>query len=329
MVGRSLVGLALAALLVGCAPRPAFPPPRGATWTNGLGMTFVTLGPGEFRMGTTRAEADERLRRYAEQSLRAERIAPETPAHPVRLARPFLMARTEVSVADFRRFAQATGYTTDAERGDGAHAYDGVDAWPPSPDVTWRSPGFPQGDDHPVVCVSWHDARAFAEWLNRADPRRPSGWVYRLPTEAEWEFAARGAQRREWAWGDRWQGARANFADRCSGIPWAHGAIDDHHPRTAPARAYSPRGDTPDGIADLTGNVWEWCLDRFAADYYEESPRREPCNTDRGDTRVERGGSWAFTQDYCRAAFRFYAQPRAAYDNLGFRLVLAPAPRQK
>ena len=155
--------------------------------------------------------------------------------------------------------------------------------------------------------------------------RKPTGWAYRLPAEAEWEYAGRGKERREWAWGNDWDGSRCNFADKHSELAWADREADDGYPRTAPVGRYSPKGDTPLGLCDMTGNVWEWCQDWFDAAYYQASPVNDPVNADAKAKRVERGGSWAFTPDYCRAAFRMGLEPAASYDTLGFRVVLARA----
>lgn len=313
--------IALACLAAGCGPKlPPGVESSGDVWENGLGMRFVLLPPGEFLMGSTPEEVEALVARVGTSF---ERVAPEKPAHPVRITRPLLFGKHEVTVAQFRRFVEATGYKTEAERGGGSHVHGELDTWEKKRDAHWRNPGFKQGDNHPVVCVSWHDARAFVAWLNRADPTRPAGWAYRLPTEAEWEFAARGPERFEWAWGNDWDGTRANFADKQSRLTWANNEVDDGHARTAPVGSYSPKGDAPIGIADLTGNVWEWCQDWFDPAYYQRSPAKDPVNAKVGNRRVERGGSWAFTFDYCRTAFRFGLEPNESYDTLGFRVVLA------
>ncbi|MBM4042059.1 MAG: formylglycine-generating enzyme family protein [Planctomycetes bacterium] len=323
-LGRLAI-VALACVAVGCGPRmPPGVEHSGDPWENGLGMKFVLVPPGEFLMGSTPDEHKALIARVGEGKIRPERIAVEKPAHTVRITEPVLFGKHEVTVGQFRRFVQATDHKTDAERGGGAHASGGLDTWEKKADATWRKPGFEQGDDHPVVCVSWRDAQAFVAWLNKADAKKPRGWAYRLPTEAEWEFAARGPDRFEWAWGNDWDGTRANFADKQSGLPWGDKATDDGHARTAPVGAYSPKGDTSLGIADLTGNVWEWCDDWFDPAYYQTSPAADPVNRKEGNRRVERGGSWAFTPDYCRAAFRFALEPGESYDTLGFRIVLAP-----
>lgn len=318
MATRRAIGVGVLLLATaGCWPaQERFPPRR---WTNSLGMEFVRIGAGKFTMGTPRKEAEGLSERFGTP---LRKFLPETPPHEVVLSRDFLIARYEVTVAQFRRFVEATGYRTDAERGGGATVHIEMDRWEKKAAASWKNPGFPQTDRHPVVCVSWNDAMAFAEWLDKVDSSRPRGWRYRLPTEAEWEFAARGGEGRRYPWGNEWSNEWANFADRRSGLPWARVEADDGFARTAPVGSFSPKGDTPEGVADLCGNVWEWCLDWFEAGFYERSPRVDPLNDRPGSQRVERGGSWAFTEDYCRSAFRMPLSPEASYDNLGFRLVL-------
>ncbi|HUT35019.1 MAG TPA: SUMF1/EgtB/PvdO family nonheme iron enzyme [Planctomycetota bacterium] len=325
---KSTLLLLFALALSGCALKlPPGVEHSGDAWENGLGMKFVLVPPGEFVMGSSAAEIKALIARVGEGNIRPERVAPEKPDHLVRITKPLLFGRHEVTVGQFRRFVEAAGYKTDAERGGGSHVSGGLDTWEKKADANWRSPGFKQADDHPVVCVSWNDAARFIAWLNKADRARPRGWAYRLPTEAEWEWTARGPDRFEWAWGNDWDGTRANFADKSSRLPWGDKAAEDGHARTAPVGSYSPKGDTPLGLADMTGNVWEWCHDWFDPAYYETSPAKDPVNKKEGNRRVERGGGWAFTPDYCRAAFRFALEPNESYDTLGFRVVLAPAGR--
>ncbi len=317
----------VAILFFGCA-QPFPPRGPGQQWANSFGMRFVCVPAGEFRMGSTDEEVEAVLERFAGQGVRKAKLLPEQPAHPVRITRPFLMGKYEVTVGQFRRFVEATGYRTDAERHGGSNVYDAEASqeWFKKKDASWRRPGFAQTEHHPVVCVSWNDAQVFLKWLNQVDETKPVGWAYRLATEAEWEYAARHSSHREYAWGNEWKGRRANFADQRSGLQWADDKADDGHARTAPVGSYSPAGDTPLGIADMTGNVWEWCRDTFAADFYKRSPAKDPVCLEPRPERVERGGSWAFTRDYCRAAFRFRLKPTDSYDNLGFRIVLARTP---
>jgi formylglycine-generating enzyme required for sulfatase activity len=252
----------------------------------------------------------------------------ETPVHRVRLA-PFHIDETAVTNAQFATFVKATGYVTDAERyGSSAVFHLVVDA--PSSDVLgsaagtpwwinvrgahWRRPEGARSDvagrqNHPVVHVSWNDAAAYARWAGK-----------RLPTEAEWEFAARGGlDGRRYAWGDEltpggrwrcniWQG---DFPHRNTG--------EDGYLTTAPVRAYRPNGH---GLWNTAGNVWEWCSDWFSASYYAESPEADPQGPATGSTRVLRGGSYLCHDSYCnryRVAARSSNTPDSSSGNLGFR----------
>jgi formylglycine-generating enzyme required for sulfatase activity len=286
-------------------------------------MEFVPVPAGEFQMGSSPEEIEQLKTRFP--NLRDDRVAPEQPGRRVRITRGFLIGKYEVTVAQYRAFVMDARYLTEAERVGGPSVYDQGEDWAEDPDASWMAPGFLQRDNHPVVCVTWNDAQAFVQWLNRMDGRKPEGWVYRLPTEAEWEYAARGADRRAFPWGTEWKGPRANFGDKQSGLPWGEAGLDDGFPRTAPVGAFSPDGNSPFGACDMAGNVWEWCEDAFAPDAYSQGADDDPLG-ERGNTKVERGGGWSFSREDCRTTYRFHLAPSKSYDTLGFRVVLAPAP---
>ena len=153
-------------------------------------------------------------------------------------------------------------------------------------DATHRAKRAPWADDsHPVVYVSSREALAFCQWLVAKENRR-----YRLPTEAEWEYAARGSDNRIYPWGGRLDaGHYANFADRRTNFPWKDPNIDDGFAETAPVGSY-PRGASPFALEDMAGNVFEWCLDFF--DFYRGKVRTNPRGPTHGQKRVYRGGSW-------------------------------------
>ena len=158
-------------------------------YTNSLGLKFVKIPAGEFLMGSTAeeiagllVEVDGWARTF---------IASEAPRHPVRIRREFLMGRFEVTRGQYRRFVEASGYVTVAEKQGGTHT-DFQGKWQRMADCNWRKPYHEQTDDHPVVCLAFADTQAFCDWLNQHDTKKPKGLEYRLPTEAEWEYAARG-----------------------------------------------------------------------------------------------------------------------------------------
>ena len=293
-----------------------------AEFTNAIGMKFVRIPAGEFRMGSSEEEIKAALAKYPDANV--ESFAGQKPAHKVRLTRAFLMGKHEATVGQFRRFVEATRYRTEAESGAGREqgfVFDGGD----KPDASWRKPYFEQTDAHPVVCVSWNDAKKFVEWLNGNDKTRPAGWTYRLPTEAEWEYAARGPKGLIYPWGNEWDGTRCNFADKKAGLPWGDKEADDGYARTAPVGSYSPKGDSPFGACDMAGNVAEWCEDWDGA--YDKGDQSDPTGPATGVLRVVRGGSWIEHPWALRTATRLRGRPESWVSTSGFRVVLAPGPQ--
>ena len=295
-----------------------------AEFTNSLGMQFVRIPAGEFLMGTPEAWIQATLARNPD--LTRDLFVDQVPVHKVRLTKAFLMAKYEVTVGQFRKFLEATGYKTDAETGvpTGAFIFEttpqGFKKGMKS-DASWRKPYLEQTDAHPVVCVSWNDAKKFVEWLNANDKSRPAGSGYRLPTEAEWEYAAAGPKSFDFPWGNNWDGKQCNFASKGTGLPWDDQAIDDGFPRTAPVGSFSPKGDSPFGVCDMAGNVAEWCEDWLGP--YERGDQTDPKGPPSGEYRVFRGGSWACQYSMVRCADRRAGKPERPVNFNGFRVVLA------
>ena len=205
-------------------------------------------------------------------------------------------------VGQFKRFVTETGYRTEAEKGDGCYLWNGS-KWDKDGSKSWRSPGFSQDDNQPAVCVSWNDTQAFNDWLSRK-----GGKSYRLPTEAEWEYAARSDGKREkYAGGDD--------LDR---VAW--------YSSNSGSKTHSVGTKAPNGLGlfDMSGNVWEWCQDWYGEKYYSESPRDNPRGPSSGQYRVLRGGAWSTTPQDVRAAIRYRGVPAYRSDsNYGFRLSLS------
>lgn len=268
---------------------------------DGPPMPFAWCPPGTFQMGSPESERDRR--------------GDET-RHEVRLTRGFWMGVHPVTRVQFARFVAATGYRTDAERSGGGRLrviQPGGVEWVQDAGCTWRTPGIEQGADHPVVVTSWNDAAAFCAW---ASARR----AVRLPTEAEWEYAARGGMATPFPWGSELNGTQAN----CDGTaPWGTRAAGPFLRGTSAVGRYATRAPHPWGLTDVIGNVWEWCSDWYAADFYDRSPTADPeCRDGERTERVLRGGAWSSPAANCRAARRYRWHLAEGYDIFGFRLVL-------
>ena len=167
---------------------------------------------------------------------------------------------------------------------------------------------------HPVLYVSWDEAEAFCRWLSKHERK-----TYRLPTEAEWEFSARGADGRIFPWGS-WSavGHFANFADARTNFPWRDTAIDDGFAETAPVGSF-PRGASPFGIEDLAGNVFEWCMDAYEP--YKGKEVLNPRASQKIQQRVYRGGSWKSRMSSLRTTARAFIEPAYLGNDIGFRIV--------
>ena len=161
----------------------------GKERTNSLGMTLVRIEPGSFLMGSTKEQIDQLMRLLPEWE--REWCEDEHPQHRVDITRPYLLGIHQITVGQFRRFVEESRHQTEAEKaGKGSFGWDEKRrAWEIDPAKNWRNPGFSQTDDHPVVCVSHNDAVAFCEWLSTTEKKE--GRTYRLPGEAEWEYACR------------------------------------------------------------------------------------------------------------------------------------------
>jgi formylglycine-generating enzyme required for sulfatase activity len=310
------------------------------SWTNDM----VWIPGGTFWMGDTNGQSDER------------------PVHSVTVD-GFWLDRTEVTNEQFERFVRATGYVTVAERKPNPRDFPGVPEenlvpgsivfsppsledinrervasglpplseypmdnhfiwWSYVPGANWRHPEGPQSDlrgreKHPVVHVAWEDAMAYCKWAGK-----------RLPTEAEWEYAARGGlDRKRYVWGDELAPSGRWLANIWQGRFPLENTAEDGFRGTAPVGSYPPNGF---GLYDMAGNVWEWCADWYLPDYYAHSPAKNPPGPDTSYDpnepgvmkRVQRGGSFLCAEVYStgyRPAYRMKNTPDTGMQHVGFR----------
>jgi formylglycine-generating enzyme required for sulfatase activity len=277
---------------------------------------------------------------------------------------PFFLGKYEVTVGQFRQFVEAMGYQTEGEQnGKGSTGLDlSTGKVETKPEYNWRywlredeqhPSGFQQTDEHPAVCVSWNDAQAFCTWLSAQE-----GTAYRLPTEAEWEYACRARTTTRFYSGDDEDTLQevANIADaslqeqwvwRTSDPPFPEGTHlppyakpwNDRYPFTAPVGRFKPNVF---GLYDMLGNVGEWCSDWYDPDYYKQSPRDNPQGPASGplidisdrlpgaeprSLRMLRGGVWLDPASGCRSADRHTHRrhPVDSAADIGFRVVRSSA----
>jgi eukaryotic-like serine/threonine-protein kinase len=280
------------------------------------GMVQVYVPAGEFLMGSTDADIDEVMQAcpYCQRAW----FKDELPQHRVYLD-AFWIDRTEVTNAMFARFVTETGHQTDAEKiGSGIVFQLFSRDWKMIQGANWRHPRGPNTDlngldNHPVVQMSGDDSEAYCAWAGR-----------RLPTEAEWEKAARGTDGRTYPWGNQAPvGNLLNFGDRNLNGNGSDNMADDGYTFTAPVGSY-PAGASPYGALDMAGNVGERVSDWYGAAYYASSPARNPTGLSSGDYHVLRGGSWSRMARYVRTAARYKYLQKNRSNGLGFRCASAP-----
>ncbi len=324
-MGISAARAAVIPASVAPAPKPNGAPQRGMVWIPG----------GEFSMGSDHPD-----------------MADARPVHAVHVD-GFWIDETDVTNAQFAKFVQATHYVTVAERKPSGPEFKGVPPeklvpgsvvfTPPSgptaldnvanwwawvPGANWRHPQGPGSDlrgreDHPVVQVAWEDAVAYARWAGK-----------RLPTEAEWEFAARGGlDRQTYTWGSELKPSGKWLANTFQGHFPDRNTAEDGYTGTSPVRTFAANGY---GLYDMAGNVWQWCSDWYRADYYEQLSKARVTSNPQGPAdsfdpdepgvakRVQKGGSFLCSDQYCTRYMpgsRGKGEPRTSTNHAGFRCV--------
>jgi formylglycine-generating enzyme required for sulfatase activity len=225
----------------------------------------------------------------------------------------FLIDSTEVTVGEFAKFVEATGYQTEAEKFGWSGVFDfEAGEWRRVDGADWRHPEGENSmakENEPVCQISWNDAAAYAKWAGK-----------RLPTEAEFEFAARGGlEGKKYAWGDELKPGGKILANWWQGSFPGKNTREDGFLSRAPVKSFAPNGY---GLYDMTGNVWEWTADWFDENYYQTSPPKNPRGASAGTEKAIRGGSFLCAENFCsnyRVAGRSRSAPDSGLNNLGFR----------
>jgi formylglycine-generating enzyme len=247
---------------------------------------MVFVHGGSFQMGSDEGHSDEK------------------PVHSVILS-SFSIGKYEITLEQFKAFIDDVTYKTDADKLGWSNTHNGS-SWDKKNGVNWRHDvgGNIRSQseyNHPVIHVSWNDAVAYSQWLSRK-----TGKNYRLPTEAEWEFAARG--------GNNSNSSKYSGSNTIENVAWygSNSGNNTHFIATKQANDLD--------IYDMNGNVWEWCSDWYDGSYYKKSLPQNPKGASSGSSRVLRGGSWSDRDTGCRVADRYDNEPVTRSYNLGFRV---------
>jgi len=287
--------------------------------TNSIGMKLILIPPGEFDMGSTPEEIAWTLaegKKDNEAQWYFDRVPQEGPRHRVKISRPYYLGVYHVTQAEYERVMGVNPSSFCAKQMD-ASAFR-----PPLPDRALKER--PEdamhvaGRDtsrHPVETVSWDDAAEFCRRLSGLPEERAAKRMYRLPTEAEWEYACRAGTNTRWWCGDDEAGLL-----ECA---WYTKNAD---------RMTHPVGEkraSPWGLYDMHGQLWQWCMDWHDGDYYGQSPGLDPVGAPRGSNRVRRGGHWGYNAPYCRSAYRNHGASGLRLPILGLRACLVAEETSK
>jgi formylglycine-generating enzyme required for sulfatase activity len=265
------------------AARVDRPPPREGEIVNSIGMRLALIPAGKFLMGSPQGEGSD----------------DERPQHEVEITRAFYLGIHQVTQVQWRA-VMGSNPSYFCATGGGKDKVIGMNT-----------------DDFPVEQVNWHDAVAFLKKLSALNEEREAGREYRLPSEAEWEYSCRGGRtEKAFHYGNSLSSTQANFDGN---HPYGGADNDPYLERTCKVGSYQANAF---GLFDVHGNVWEWCEDWYARDYYANSPGRDPAGASEGSSRVIRGGGWDSYGANCRSAFRVGSAPRTRRPYLGFRVAL-------
>ena len=239
----------------------------------------------------------------------------QKPAHEVNISK-FYLAKTEITVAQFRAFIEDKNYKTSAEQQGSCYSLNDKGVWGDVKGNSWKKLSFDQGDNHPVACIGYDDATAYLAWLSDK-----TGKTWRLPSEAEWEYAARGGTNTAYSWGNEVEkGCQfANMADQKAKTvftSWTVVDCDDGYIYTAPVGSFKPN---PLGLYDMHGNVWEWVEDKWHNNYEKAPDDGSAWISGDSSLRVLRGGSWNYSPQSLRSANRDYNTRAYRSSSFGFR----------
>ena len=275
------------------------------TESSELIRNFLLVHGGRFLMGCPETEV--------------ERSDDET-LHEVEVS-DFWICKYALTVGEFRAFIKSTDYRTDAEVGSGSYIWNGKE-WKETEGINWRhgvsgKERLADEENHPVLHVSWNDARACCEWFSKK-----TGKSFRLPTEAEWEYACRAGTRTPFNTGENLTTKQANYDGN---FPYKKHTKGEYRQKTVAVESFEPNKW---GLYNMHGNVWEWCSDWYGSDYYKECKAQGVSKNSQGpatgSSRVLRGGGGGTNAVNCRSAFRNPYTPGYRNSNVGFRLVFVP-----
>jgi formylglycine-generating enzyme len=279
---------------------------------------FVRIPAGEFAMGSPegevgRAEAKELYQKY--------NIDYSETQHQARVSE-FYLCKYAVTLVEFKKFIEESGYKTDAEKANSSSIWDGKE-WKDKEGINWRhgvsgTERPPEEYNHPVLHVSWNDTVAYCKWMSEK-----TGKKFRLPTEAEWEYACRAGTTTPFNTGENLTTDQANYDGN---YPYSNNPKGDYLEKTVAVDTFAPNAW---GLYNMHGNVYEWCSDWYGGLYYDECKAKgvveNPAGPETGSYRVLRGGHWYGNAGYCRSAYRYYGfTPDYRSYYAGFRLAFVP-----
>ena len=272
-------------LMASFGAEPAAPPKE---ITNSIGMKLALIPAGKFLMGSPKDEKDR---------------CPNEEQHEVSITKPFYLGVYVVTQAEYEK-VMGNNPSWFSAKGDGKDRVKDMDT-----------------GQFPVEKVSWDDAVAFCKKLSELPEEKKAGRVYRLPTEAEWEYACRAGTKTAFHYGDSLSSKQANFN---GDFPYGGADKGPYLERTAKVGSYAANAF---GLYDMHGNVWEWCQDWYDENYYKNSPKEDPPGPAQASYRVVRGGSWGDVGWGCRSAFRYRLEPGYRDADLGFRVAAVQSGR--